>query len=183
MIQRPVIILAGLVCAAAFANFACAQSNTAPGDTPAAAQTSTATGSAPAPAPAPVPAKKVWTNEDVPVLRSESAISTIGNSNAKAGGKPAPAPKNSDSKAYQAQIAKLQAEIPPIDAQIAELQAAIDGKPTGDAKTSQRPRAVKTDDWSVEMQQLEDKKDGILAQISALQDQARHKGVPANTLP
>ena len=68
-------------------------------------------------------------------------------------------------------------------AQIAQLQSAIDGKPTGDAKSSQRPRGVKADDWSVEMQELQKKRDGILDQISALKDQARHHGVPANALP
>ena len=67
--------------------------------------------------------------------------------------------------------------------QIAEFQDAIDGKPTGDAKTSQRPRSVQADDWNVEMQDLEKKKQDILDQIAALKDEARHQGVPPNTLP
>jgi len=95
----------------------------------------------------------------------------------------APAAKNKSTKPYQAQIERLEAQIPPLDAQIAELQAAIDGKPTGDMKSSQRPRGVKADDWSVEMQELQKKRDGILDQISTLKDQARHQGVPPNTLP
>ena len=110
-------------------------------------------------------------------------ISTVGSSNANAGAKPAPTAKNNNAKQYQAQIARLEAEIPPIDSQIAELQAALDGKPTGDAKTSQRPRGVKADDWSVEMQQLQAKRDGIEEQINSLRDQARHHGVAPNTLP
>ncbi|HEY4710981.1 MAG TPA: hypothetical protein VIH46_12480, partial [Candidatus Acidoferrales bacterium] len=133
--------------------------------------------------PAPPAGKKVWTNDDVGDLRSDSVISTVGSSNPKSGVKPATASKNNDAKSYQAQIARLEAQIPPLDSQIAELQAAIDGKPTGDAKTSQRPRGVKADDWSVEKQDLETKRDAIVEQINALRDQARHRGIPANALP
>lgn len=180
MNHRPLIILAALVFAPGFVTSAHAQSNTPAGTAPAPEQPAPPSSSASTPAPA----KKVWTNEDVPVLRNESEISTVGNSNNnRSSSKTTSASKNNDGKGYQAQIARLQAQIPPIDAQIAELQAAIDGKPTGDAKVSKRPTGVKADDWSVEMQQLQQKKDGILTQISALQDQARHQGVPANTLP
>jgi cell division protein FtsB len=42
---------------------------------------------------------------------------------------------------------------------------------------------VKADDWSVEMQQLQAKRDGIEEQINSLRDQARHHGVAPNTLP
>jgi len=165
---------------------------------PCLAQSQSQDSSATAPAsakPAPAPAKatpavpekkkpkKVWTNDDVPTLRGDSVISTVGTSDTKAGNKPAPAAKNKSTKPYQAQIERLEAQIPPLDAQIAELQAAIDGKPTGDMKSSQRPRGVKADDWSVEMQELQKKRDGILDQISTLKDQARHQGVPPNTLP
>jgi peptidoglycan hydrolase CwlO-like protein len=141
------------------------------------------TSSAASAAPAPSAPKKVWTNDDVSDLRGESVISTVGGSSTGPSGKPAPPAKNPDARNYQAQIARLEAQIPPIDSQIAELQAAIDGKPTGDAKSSQRPRGVKADSWTVEMQDLQKKRDGIETQIATLKDQARHHGVAPNTLP
>ncbi|HKV05302.1 MAG TPA: hypothetical protein VJO53_09375 [Candidatus Acidoferrales bacterium] len=127
-------------------------------------------------------AKKVWTNDDVNTLRDESVISTVGASSTRPA-KPAANPKGQNTKSYQDQIAKLQAQIPLLDSQIAELRAAIEGKPTGDSKTSKRPRGVKADEWPAEMEQLQKKRADILARISALEDQARHSGAPANTLP
>ena len=134
-------------------------------------------------APAPAPAKKVWTNEDVTDLRGVAPVSTVGSTDPTGGKKPKQAANNRNPRAYQAQIARLEGQIPSLDAQIAELQAAIDGKPTGDAKTSQRPRSVQADDWNVEMQELQKKKQDTLDQIAALKDEARHQGVPPNTLP
>ncbi len=181
MNHRSLTLLAAVLCMAGAGTAARAQSSSSGAAAPAASQTS-ATNASPA-TPAPPAGKKVWTNDDVSDLRGESVISTVGSSNAKAASKPAPAAKNASAKSYQAQIERLEAQIPPLDAQIAELQAAIDGKPTGDGKTSQRPRSVKTDDWSVEMQELQKKRDDTLEHIAALKDQARHQGVAPNTLP
>jgi hypothetical protein len=181
MSHRPLTFLAVALLAAGAPAVACAQNSSTAAATPAASQPAATVATSPTPAP---PAgKKVWTNDDVGDLRSDSVISTVGSSNPKSSIKPATASKNNDAKSYQAQIARLEAQIPPLDSQIAELQDAIDGKPTGDAKTSQRPRGVKADDWSVEKQDLETKRDGIVEQINALRDQARHRGVPANALP
>jgi hypothetical protein len=133
--------------------------------------------------PAPTPAKKVWTNEDVTDLRGVAPISTVGSTDPNVGKKPKQTANNRNPRGYQTQIARLEGQIPSLDAQIAELQAAIDGKPTGDAKVSQRPRSVKADDWNVEMQELQKRKQDILDQIATLKDEARHQGVPPNTLP
>jgi peptidoglycan hydrolase CwlO-like protein len=164
------------------ASIARAQGNSSAASTTS-AQPQISNQSNPAPSPAPAPSKKVWTNEDVSDLRGESVISTVGDPHAKPGSKPAPAAKNADARPYQAQIARLEAQIPDLDRQIADIQSAIDGKPTGDAKSSQRPRSVKADSWEVEMQDLQKKRDNVEAQISALKDQARHHGVNPNTLP
>jgi hypothetical protein len=139
-----------------------------------------ATGTASAAPPA---GKKVWTNEDVSDLRTNSTISTVGSTGTKPSAKATATGKPKNPKPYQAQIARLEGQIPPLDQQIAELQDAIDGKPTGDAKTSKRPRSVQADDWNVQMQDLQKKKQGILDQIAAMKDEARHQGVPPNTLP
>ncbi len=147
-----------------------AQSNAVPGATSAAA----------ASAGAPT-AKKVWTNDDVSDLRADSTISTVGSTGARPAGKTVSKPQNQ--RQYQAQIARLEGQIPVLDKQIAELQDAIDGKPTGDAKSSQRPRNVRADDWNVQMQDLQKKKQDILDHVAALKDEARHHGVAPNTLP
>ncbi len=181
MNYRSLVFLAAALCVVGTGSAARAQ-NSSTGTAPPAAGQTAATNSATA-TPAPPAGKKVWTNDDVSDLRGESVISMVGSSNTRAADKPAPNAKNANAKSYQAQIARLESQIPPIDSQIAELQAAIDGKPTGDGKTSQRPRSVKTDDWSVEMQSLQKKRDGIVAQIAALKDQARHQGVTPNALP
>ena len=130
------------------------------------------------------PAKKVWTNEDVNGLRDQSVISTFsapGTKSSKPGQKPAS--KGRDAKWYQEQIGKLQAKIPPLNDQIAALQAAINGKPTGSGKDSERPRGVKADSWPVERDQLEKKRGDIQNQIDALYEEARHNGIPDSALP
>jgi uncharacterized protein YukE len=94
-----------------------------------------------------------------------------------------PASKGRDAKWYQTQITKLQAQIPPLDSQIAQLQAAIEGTPTGNAKESTRPYGVKQDQWPAELHRLQKKHADIEAHISAIEDEARHNGVPPNALP
>ncbi len=181
MRHRIFAFLAAFLLVSGAASAAHAQNNASSETAPAPGQSSVTNG--PTAAPAPTTAKKIWTNDEVTGLRGESVISTVGSSDAKPSSKPAAGARNKNANGYQAQIARLEAQIPPLDSQIAELQSAIDGKPTGDGKTSQRPRGVKADDWSVEMQQLQKKRDDVLDQISTLKDRARHQGVPGNALP
>jgi hypothetical protein len=130
------------------------------------------------------PAKKVWTNDDVTDLRDESVISSFGPSKTKSSASSRrPASKGKDAKWYRDQITKLQAKVPPLNDQIAELQAAIEGKPTGDGKESTRPRAVRANSWQEEMNGLQKQRGAILSQISALYDDARHSGIPGGDLP
>ncbi|HXW62931.1 MAG TPA: hypothetical protein VEJ45_10040 [Candidatus Acidoferrales bacterium] len=141
----------------------------------------TAAPSAPEP-----PAKKVWTNEDVTTLREDSTISTVG---AKTSAGPASGtshqltPGHQDAKWYSDQITKLQAQLPPINDKIAQLQAGIDGKFTGDSQTSTRPKNAGAGSWPIELEQLQKKRDDIESKINALRDQARHQGIPPNALP
>jgi peptidoglycan hydrolase CwlO-like protein len=159
------------------------------------AQPAKAPSSAPAPSPAPdaaigtapttaptTPVKKVWTNEDMGAVHSNSAISTFsGGDNKPANAKPVAAKPNSKSaKQYQTQIANLQAKLPPLDAQISELQAGLSGATVN----STRPyNGVKLDDWRDQLARLQKQREDIAAQISALQDEARHSGVPDNQIP
>ena len=128
--------------------------------------------------------RKVWTNEDVPTLREDSTISTVGTAAAPASGS---ARRNTagrqDPKWYVDQITKLQAQLPPINQKIAQLEAGLEGKFTGDSQTSTRPKSVTGGSWQEELAQLTKQRDDIQARISALRDQARHQGVSPNALP
>lgn len=130
--------------------------------------------------------KKVWTNEEINSLNPHAGVSTVGNPNAPSavsGPKPKTTGKTHDGKWYHDEIARLQAKIPPLDTQIAQLEAAIAGKPTGDGVKSTRPSGVRFDNWTSELANLEKKRDDLLSQISAIQDQARHDGVAPSALP
>jgi hypothetical protein len=138
------------------------------------------------PATPQTPAKKVWSNEDMKDLDPHAGVSTVGKTDSKPA-RPAARPATNgqahSADYYKQKIAKLQSQIPPLDAQIAELQAAIDGKPTGDAKESTRPAGVKFDSWANELAQFKKKRDDLAAQIAALQDEARHNGVAPKDIP
>jgi peptidoglycan hydrolase CwlO-like protein len=111
-------------------------------------------------------------------------VSTVGKTDAaKPGQKPNPNAKNRDGQWYRDQIAKLQAQIEPLDKQIAEIQATLAGKPTGDGVQSTRSSGVRFDSWQNELAQLTKKRDNLRDQIAALQEQARHAGVPTNAIP
>lgn len=131
----------------------------------------------------PPASKKVWTDDDVADLRDHSAISTVGGANVKRSnpsGKAVPAATASGVKWYQDQILKLQAKIPPLDNKIQQLQAALDGKTVNSVRTY---GGVRADDWRDQLSRLQKERDGISAKIAALEDEARHKGVPPNALP
>jgi hypothetical protein len=165
-----------------------AHAQTAPPTAPDQAQLpATSSGAVPdaTPAVAPKPDKKVWTNEDMPG-RAPATDATAQPGSAGSGApnaRPKGSASNRDAKWYHDQIARLQDKLPPLDKQIADLQAAISGKPTGDARTSTRPTGVKTDDWATQLRDLQKQRDDIVAKIAALQDEARHKGVSPNALP
>lgn len=163
------------------------QSSSTPGNGQAQSPAPRATPAAEASTPVAPAAKKVRTNDDVGDLRADSTISTVGSTAGSAGtkssGKTAQTGKPRNQKQFETQIARLEGQIPALDKQIAELQDAIDGKPTGDAKSSRRPRSVQADDWNLQMQDLQKKKQDILDHVAELKDEARHQGVAPNTLP
>jgi hypothetical protein len=175
--SRSLIVAAALCLAAANAIITRAQTS-APSGQPAAQ-----TAQAPATL-APTP-QKVWTNEDVTALHDEP-ISTFARANtkpAKASAAMKPGAAGQNSRQLLNEIKTLQAQIPPLDSQIAQLQAAVEGQPTGDAKTSARPYGVKLDSWQEQLAELQKKRDDTLARIGELEDQARHNGVPGSSIP
>lgn len=154
--------------------FACAQNaTTAPASQTQNTQTTTTASQS---------AAKVWTNDDVSSLHSRSAVSTVGQTadSRKGSTKAAVNAKSNRAGSYQGQIAKLQAQLPPIDSQIAELQSALSGNVVNEQR---KYSGVKLDDWQVQLAQLQKRRDDIQSQIAKLEDEARHNGVPNNALP
>jgi hypothetical protein len=123
--------------------------------------------------------KKVWTNDD---CRFHSPPSPSANASTKPAGAANKPKSNNNGKnaGYRAQITKLQGQIPPLDDKIAQLQAALNGQ------TTNAPRTYgwsKPDDWHDALARYQKQREEIEAKISALEDEARHNGVPENALP
>jgi hypothetical protein len=175
--------LAGLFLCAIFASQGSAQTSSPIPSNPSTQNTEhPAQAPAPAPAPAQPAAKKVWTNDDVVGLRANSRISSFSRPNAnpaKNGGKPTNS-KSKDAGWYENRIAELQAKLPHLDDQIGQLQAALNGEQVNSVR---KWGGVKPDDWRVELDTLQKKRDSIQAEIGSLEDRARHAGVPAGALP
>jgi hypothetical protein len=171
--------LASLLLCALFASQGAAQtSSNAPSDSSA---QNTASSSQAADAPAQPAAKKVWTNDDMGELRRDSAISTVGAKTKPQKNAVRPAnSKGRNAQWYQGQITRLQAQLPPIEDKIGQLQAALRGQTVNTVRTW---GGVKPDDWRVELANLQQKHDDIEANIATLRDQARHDGVPPNQIP
>jgi hypothetical protein len=131
---------------------------------------------------APAPAKKVWTDEDMRSVHKNDAISTFSNAGGKpANNKPAANTKgNKDAKQYQTQIIRLQEKLPPLDEQISQLQAALNGDTVN---STRHVGGAKIDDWHDELVRLQKQREDITTRISALQDEARRNGVPENQIP
>ena len=131
--------------------------------------------SSPAPAPS---AKKVWTNENMPSAAPSSPDSNVKPTSTV--NKPKPNAKGKDAGWYRTQISKLQAQIPPLDEKISQLQAALNGQTV---TSTRQYGGTKPDDWRDELSRFQKQRDDIDTKIAALEDQARHDGVPENELP
>ena len=132
--------------------------------------------------PTTAPAKKVWTNEDMGDVHNHTVLPTFSGTSSKPGGaRPAGSAKGGkDAKQYQDQILKLQAKLPPLDEQISELQATLNGNTVN---STRHYSGAKIDDWHEELVHLQKQRDDIATKISALQDEARRNGVPPNQIP
>ena len=115
-------------------------------------------------------------------VHRDNAISTFSATNKKpANAKPAATAKaNKDPKQYQDRILALQAKLPPLDEQIAQLQAALNGDTVN---STRHVGGAKIDDWRDELVRAQQEREDIVAKVSALQDEARRNGVPPNQIP
>ncbi len=149
--------------------------------------------SASAPVPAPTsgstqsqpqpqtPQKKVWTNENLGGSHSQPDDSSASAQPGSNAGTAAAKPKSKkDAKWYRDQIARLQAQIPPLDKTIAELQAALEGKTLNEPLHYGGNRIG---DWKEQLEKLQTKRQDTLDKIAALEDEARHNGIQPNALP
>lgn len=127
--------------------------------------------------------KRVWTNDDMGDLHRNSTISTFAEpatKPAKANDKPASPAKNANAKRYQDQIAAQRAKLPPLDDKIAQLKAVLSGNTVQETRVY---GGAHIDDWHEELVHLQKQREDIETKISALQDEARHNGVPENQIP
>jgi hypothetical protein len=169
-------VLGAILLVAVAATTTCAQSTTAPSQAPANPQSSGQTSTTPTTLP-----KKVWTNENLGGSHTNDSAAQSSNSGSGQGSVAAARPKSrKDANWYHDQIAKLQAQLPPLDKTITELQAALDGKTLNEPLHYGGNRIG---DWREQLQQARAKRQDIADKIASLEDEARHNGVATNALP
>jgi len=124
--------------------------------------------------------KKVWTNDDGRFHSRPSASADSSTRAAGAANKPRPNNNGKNAGWYRGQITKLQGQIPPLDDKIAQLQAALNGQQVNAPRTY---GWSKPDDWHDALARYQKQREDIQAKISALEDEARHSGVPESEIP
>jgi hypothetical protein len=134
-------------------------------------------------APASSNPRKVWTNDDVGSLRSNSTVSVVGKASpvgaSKTNTQSQPASYEKDPAWYRKQLAPLQAEVEKLDAQIAKTREFIKG---GSASEPQPFYFRPPGDPQDQLNQLEKKRQREAAKIDDLLDRARHNGVEPGAL-
>ena len=123
--------------------------------------------------------KKVWTNDDV---KSAGTVSVVGDPKNK--------PKTSTPKtvndSYVAsvrnQLEKLQKQIADIDKQLVDLKNFSEGEPSNTASGIKLNKSYDREPIEVQMRALQSQKKDLQAQIDALLDEARKKGVEPGQL-
>ena len=176
MLRSAITLIVGFIFTTAAASSVHAQSAAPPPTSSSPSAQSAASGTTP------TQQKKVWTNDDVSAAHSQSDGSIASNRPAQnAGANPAAKPKNKkEAKWYQDQITKLQSQIPPLDAQIAELKSALAGDPVNEPR---HYGGTRIGDWKEQLDQVQKRRQDTLDKISALEDEARHNGVSPNAIP
>jgi hypothetical protein len=149
-------------------------------------QDSTSSQSQPAPPPSEEPkkTKKVWTNDNMGDVNA-SAISLVGDAKKSSPGKstaPTPTPANPQVvAAFRKQLTALQAQSAGIEKQIAELKSFSKGETPG-ANGMQLHKGYSTESVDDQVRKLEEKKKSLAAQMDAVYDAARKRGVEPGQL-
>lgn len=175
-----VALLTGLGTSAFASEAICAQDSAPEKPQPAANPPGGPPPAAPLP-PEPKKTKKIWTNDNLG--ESSSPVSPAES------GKPPAATKNAAlspaspqvAAAYKKQIAALGAQLAATDKQITDLKNFLKGEAPG-AAGLQLHKGYSTEPIPDQIRKLEDKKKNIAAQIDAVLDAARKKGVEPGQL-
>jgi hypothetical protein len=123
---------------------------------------------------------KVWTNDEIDVLRNNHSISVVGNrtpQNVSATSNVHSQEK--DPAWYRKQLAPLRTEIDKLDAQIAKLKAFLSGENVSDPATMHRRLVPSPQD---QLKQMEAKRQTDAAKVEDLLDRARHNGIEPGAL-
>ena len=136
--------------------------------------------------------KKVWTNDDVPDLRTRSHITVLGETTTESAPKgkeekekesaktAAPKDKTKDPKYYQERLAPLRAQLDQIDSRIKELQDYTAHPTTGSGMLLNQSNLSLSP--QNEIDQLNQRRAKIQQQIDDIEDEARRNGIAAGDL-
>src|SRR5271154_5501503 len=130
----------------------------------------------PAKAPA---AKKVWTNEDMGRLTGPTYDAKPNRSSKQNSYRPQSASGSPNGTYYRNQNNSLKSKIDDIDRKLDNYEALTHGEAPGQGE---KQTGVRITDSRADIQDLVAQKQKLLAQISELEDQARHAGVEPGQL-
>ncbi len=123
---------------------------------------------------------KVWTNDDLPYLRSGHGVSIVGDrspQNISATSRASSQDKNA--AWYRNQVATLREEIDKLDAKIAKLKAFLNGENVGE-QASMHPKMVPTP--QDQLKQAQARRQVDWEKMEDLIDRARHNGIEPGAL-
>src|SRR4029077_14698702 len=126
--------------------------------------------------------KKVWTNDNLGDV-SGSAISQVGDASNSSPGKNAGAKPASSQvvAALRKQLATLQAQLAGVEKQIADLKSFSKGEVPG-ANGLQMHKRYTTEPVEDQVRKLEEKRKSLAAQVDAVFDAARKRGIEPGQL-
>lgn len=125
------------------------------------------------------PAKKVWTNDDINSLSSSPDNSTPSPTTQPDSYRPRSNSGSRNPDYYRNQINSLKAKIADIDTKLDNYEALAHGETTGEGS---KQYGTKITDSRADIQALVQQRQKLQAQISDLEDQARHAGVEPGQL-
>lgn len=141
--------------------------------------------SAPPPANSTPPAepkrpKKVWTNENL--SEANGSVSVVGDPKSKPRPVTSQPPNDSYVASVRKQLEKLQNQIDDVNKQLVDLKNFSQGDSSNNASGIKLNKSYNREPIEVQMRALEDKKNHLQAQIEALLEEARKKGVEPGQL-
>lgn len=174
------VIFAAAALILAFPAAASFPNSSSPSQDPASSQSQPA----PPPSEEPKKTKKVWTNDNMGDVNA-SAISLVGDAKKSSPGKSTaatPTPASSQVvTAFRKQLTALQAQSAGIDKQIAELKSFGKGETPG-ANGMQLHKGYSTESVDDQVRKLEEKKKSLAAQMDAIYEAARKRGIEPGQL-